>query len=157
MKSMRWQLGAIGVVLALGLYAAAQTQDHETKIQKKDVPAAVLAAFSKAFPSASVKGYAREVEKGQTKYEVECVEGKVHRDVTFSPDGTLLTVEESIEMKDVPAEVRQAFEKKYPNVKLQNAEKLTDGKTVEYEFHFKTAAGKGAEAKFDAQGREVKS
>lgn len=152
MKTGRW--GAAAAALALGLFAAAQEQNHETQIQKKDVPAAVLAAFAKAFPSATVKGYTREVEKGQTMYEVECVEGKTHRDVTYSPDGKLLLVEESVAMKDVPPAVRQALEKKYPKARIQLAEKLMDGKTVEYEFHLTTADGKEVEAKFDAQGKE---
>ncbi len=153
MKAWRW--GAVAVALALGLGAAAQPQDHETQIGKKDVPAVVLAAFAKAYPKATVKGYAREVEKDQTMYEVECVEGKTHRDVTYSPDGILLLVEERIGMKDVPPLVRQALQKKYPKAKVQLAEKLMDGKTVEYEFHLTAPDGKQVEAKFDAQGKEA--
>lgn len=152
-----WRLGAVAVALALGLCAAAQQQDHETQIGKKDVPASVLAAFAKAYPNATVKGYTREVERDQTMYEVECLEGKTHRDVTYSPDGKLLLVEESIDMKDVPPAVRQALEKKYPKAKVQLAEKLMDGKTVEYEFHLTTPDGKEVEAKFDAQGKEAQS
>src|SRR3990172_5700352 len=123
------------VFLAVGSCGSAWAQeDQEAKIEKKDVPAVVLAAFAKAFPKATVKGYAKEMEKGQTMYEVECVEGKTHRDVTFAPDGKLLMVEEEVEMSQVPEAVRQALEKKFPKAKVDIAEKITDGKTVAYEF-----------------------
>lgn len=145
------------LLFACSAGTAIAQEENETQIEKKEVPAAVLAAFAKAFPKATVKGYTREVEDGQTKYEVECVEGKTHRDVTFTPDGTLLLVEESIEMKDVPEVVRQALAKKYPNAKIELAEKLMDGKTVEFEFHWTGADGKEVEAKFDAKGNELKT
>jgi hypothetical protein len=135
--------------------AAAKTEDSEKKLEKKDVPAAVLAAFTKAYPKATVKGYAKETEKGQTSYEVESMEGTIHRDVSYAADGKLLLTEESVEMKDVPAAVREALEKKFPKAKVGIAEKVMDGKTVAYEFHVKTAAGKGAEVKFDPNGKEL--
>ena len=143
--------------LGVGLCGWAWAQeDQEAKIEKKDVPAVVLAAFAKAFPKAAVKGYAREVEKGQTMYEVECVEGKTHRDVTYAPDGKLLLVEEEVEMREVPEAVRQALEKKFPKATVNIAEKIMDGKSVAYEFHLTTPEGKEAEVKFDAQGKEEK-
>ena len=158
MRTLSYGFRGVAVVaLALGLCTAAWGQEEqEAQVEKKDVPPAVLAAFAKAFPKATVKGYAKEIEEGQTKYEVECVEGKTHRDVTFTPEGKLLLVEESMDMKDVPEVVRQALAKKYPNAKIELAEKLMDGKTVAYEFHWTTADGKEAEAKFDAQGKEEK-
>lgn len=158
-KHPGWPLKILAVVvLGAGLCSSGWTQqvEPEAKVEKKDVPAAVLAAFAKAFPKATVKGYAREVEKGQTKYEVECVEGKTHRDVTFAPDGRLLLVEEEIEISEVPEAVRQALEKRFPKAKVDIAEKIMDGKTVAYEFHLTTAEGKEAEVKLDAQGKEEK-
>jgi len=156
MKSDLLKSLAIAFLMACLCGAAYAQEDRESQITKKDVPAPVLAAFAKAYPKAVVKGYSREVEDGQTKYEVECVEGKTHRDVTYTPDGKLLLVEESIDMKDVPEVVRQALAKKYPNVKIELAEKVMDGKTVAYEFHWTGADGKEAEAKFDERGVELK-
>lgn len=136
--------------------ATAKAEDQETQVQKKDVPEPVLAAFAKAYPKATIKGYAKEMEKGQTMYEVESVEGKTHRDVSFAPDGKLLVVEESMELKDVPAAVQQALEKKYPKAKVNLVEKVTEGTSIGYEFKVTTAEGKKAEVKFDARGKEVK-
>jgi hypothetical protein len=136
--------------------ATAKAEDQEAQVQKKDVPEPVLAAFAKAYPKATIKGYAKEMEKGQTMYEVESVEGKTHRDVSFAPDGKLLVVEESMELKDVPAAVQQALEKKYPKAKVNLVEKVTEGTSIGYEFKVTTAEGKKAEVKFDARGKEVK-
>ena len=65
-------------------------------------------------------------------------------------------VEESMDAKDAPAAVQQALEKKYPKAKVNKAEKVVEGSSVGYEFHVTTAAGKKAEVKFDATGKEVK-
>jgi biopolymer transport protein ExbD len=137
--------------------AAAKEEAGETKITKKDMPAAVIAAFEKAYPKATMKGFSKEVEKGQTVYEVESVEGKMTRDATYAADGKVQAVEESVEMKDVPAAVQQALEKKFPKAKIRVAEKVMEAGSVGYEFKVTTAEGKKAEVKFDANGKEVKS
>jgi hypothetical protein len=132
-----------------------EADEGETRVTKKEVPAAVLAAFAKTYPKAMVKGYAKEMEKGKTAYEVESEEGKTHRDVLFATDGKVLIVEESMEMKDVPAAVQQALEKKFPKAKVNLAEKVMEGTSVAYEFHLTTAQGKEAEVKFDPSGKEM--
>ncbi|MCL5286382.1 MAG: PepSY-like domain-containing protein [Acidobacteria bacterium] len=175
MSSTRDLLGATlkaaaMLALALALCAAAAAQatkatkkiadeadEGEIKVAEKDVPAAVLAAFAKAYPRATVKGYAKEIKDGKPVYEVESMEATTHRDVSFAPDGKVLTVEESMEMKDVPAAVQAALEKKFPKAKINLAEKVMEGTSVAYEFHLTTAQGKEAEVKFDATGKQVKS
>lgn len=137
--------------------AATKEEAGESKITKKNIPAAVLAAFEKAYPKATMKGFSKEVEKGQTLYEIESVEGKMTRDATYAADGKVHAVEESVEMKDVPAAVQRALEKKFPKAKVNLAEKVMEGGSVGYEFKVTTAEGKKAEVKFDANGKEVKS
>jgi len=132
-----------------------EADEGETAVAKKDVPAAVLAAFAKAYSKATVKGYAKEIKDGKTVYEVESMEAATHRDVSFAPDGKLLVVEESMDMKDVPAAVQQALEKKFPKATIQLAEKVMEGPSVAYEFHLTTAQGKEAEVKFDPSGKEM--
>lgn len=134
-----------------------EADEGETAVAKKDVPAAVLAAFAKAYSKATVKGYAKEMKGGKPVYEVESMEGATHRDVSFAPDGKVLIVEESMEMKDVPTAVQQALEKRFPKAKVDLAEKVMEGTSVAYEFHVTTAQGKEAEVKFDANGKELKS
>ncbi len=136
--------------------ASPRAEAGEEQISKKDVPAAVIAAFEKAYPKATMKGFSKEVEKGQTLYEIENVEGKMRRDATYTADGKVHAVEESMDIKDVPATVQQALEKKYPKAKIRVAEKVMESGSVGYEFKLTTAEGKKAEVMFDAVGKEVK-
>jgi hypothetical protein len=159
---------AVVVTLALGTCAmvAAQAQKAqkaekavkeaaEQTLKQKDVPAPVLAAFQKAYPKAKMIGFSKEVEGGQTRYEVESVEGKVHRDVTYAADGKVVSVEESLEAADIPPAVKAAIDKKFPGGKIVLAEKVTEGGKVGYEFQIEHNK-KRHEIVFDAKGNEIK-
>lgn len=126
---------------------------HEKRVTRKEVPAAVLAAFARAFPKARVIGYAEEKEEGKTFYEVESKEGEVHRDATFLPDGKLELVEESISVKDLPAAIGTALAKEKGQCEM--AERLARGKVVEYEFHMKDGT-REYEVVMDATGKVLK-
>jgi hypothetical protein len=140
-------------LLATTLLFAPAACAQEKKVTGSAVPAPVLAAFAKAFPRAQIIGYAQDVEDGKTLYEVESKEGAIHRDVTFEPDGTLVVVEESIAVKDLPAPVRAALAKEKGRCEL--AEKLIRGKALQYEFHMKDGANE-YEVVMDAGGKVVK-
>src|SRR2546426_12370159 len=94
-------LGAAGVVLTLvlGLHAPASA---DQTIPRGRVPAPVLAAFAKAWPKATAREYAREVEGGQTFYEIESVEDSVTRDVLLKPDGTIVETEMQVPVSALP-------------------------------------------------------
>lgn len=139
--------------LVLGLTAA--TLAGERQIGREEVPAAVLAAFAGAYPKATVKGYSTEKENGQTVYEIESVEGMVMRDVTYATDGTLVSVEETLDQSELPRGVKAALHKKFPKGKVLKAEKITKGTVVTYEFQIEHE-GKQIEIVFDPEGNELK-
>ena len=147
-----WLAGVLALVL---LAAGTSAWTQEKTITKKDVPAAVLAAFAKAYPKAVIRGYSTEVDEGRRVYEVESVEGKTHRDITYASDGKVVSVEESLDASALPAPVRAAFEKKFPGARILLAEKVTAGATQNYELHFEHN-GKKAEVVYDAKGIEQK-
>src|SRR6266436_4640881 len=117
-------------VLLLAFSAVAQ----EKKITAKDVPAAVMSAFKTAYPNATIRGYAREKEKGKVFYEIESREGTTTRDVLYNPDGTVAEIEESLAASDLPAEVQQAMKEKYPKAAITKAESTTAGDKLSYEI-----------------------
>ena len=139
--------------LVLGLSASALAQ--EQRIIRKDVPAAVLAVFAQAYPKATIKGYRKEMDKGQTVYEIESVEGKTRRDVTYSADGKLISVEETVNTNELPPGVKAALDKKFPGGKILRAEKVTKRTVVGYEFQIEHK-GKTTEIVFDPTGNELK-
>jgi hypothetical protein len=136
-----------GAVSLLSISAAAQ----EKKITAKQVPAAVISAFKSSYPNATIRGYAREKEDGKVFYEIESLEGTMHRDVLYNADGTVAEVEESIAVTDLPAGAQQAIKQKYPRGVIILAEKTTVGDTVGYEVSLRNGRKRIA-MEFDASG-----
>ena len=126
----------------------------EKKITREVVPAAVLSAFEKSYPEATIRGFSREEEGGKTLYEVESLEGKTTRDIQYAPDGTVAEIEEGVAVNDLPAVVREAVKREYPKGKVVKAEKVTRESMVEYEVHL-TAGKARHELVLDAAGKVV--
>lgn len=112
----------------------AQAQDGESAVGMDAVPAAVTAAFRKAYPSAKIKGTSKEIDNGATFYEIESIDGKQHRDVSYRPDGSVSAVEETIQVGGVPGAVVASVQKKYPGATVTRIERVTKGGNVTYEL-----------------------
>ena len=152
----RFQRRVLGALIALPVLALSElVLAKEQRITRNEVPEAVLAAFEEAYPKATIKGYARETEKGQTAYEIESLEGKTRRDVTYTPHGKLISVEETVDTSDLPPGVKAALAKKFPDGKVLRAERVMKGAVVGYEFRIEHE-GATTEIVFDAQGNELK-
>lgn len=106
----------------------------ERAIKKQAVPKAVLTAFHAAYPAAVVKGYAMEDDSGAVRYEIESTEGAIHRDITYSADGTAVSIEESIPYTSLPERVRNTITKSYPKGKVSVCEKVTKGSVTQFEI-----------------------
>jgi hypothetical protein len=164
-----WALGTLAAFLvALGGFVAAQQattkptaqkpvvkkevkteQDDEEKEEQEgakkytiatELPAAVKDAFKKSYPKATIRGTAKETEDGKTVYEVESVENGKARDLMYNADGTVISIEEEMNAADLPAPVAAALKKLYPKATISVAEKVTEGKTIQYELQIKGAA-----------------
>jgi uncharacterized membrane protein YkoI len=141
--------------LILSLTAVGFAQG-EKKLSAKQLPAAVQAAFHKAYPAATIKGASSEVENGKTVYEVESVDGKINRDLLYSEDGSVVEIEETIALKALPDEVSKALKTETGKGKVLKAEKLTKGATIQYEFVVGSGKNK-REVVIDPTGKIVKA
>ena len=152
----RWQrLFQLVAATTVVLGVAASFLAQEQQIRRKGVPESVLAAFEKAYPNATIKGFSKEKDDaGQILYEVECEEGKVKRDVTYLADGALVSIEETVEASEWPSAVKDAVDSKFPGGKVLKAEKIIKGDTVAYEFQIRHN-GRKTEVVFDSEGNEV--
>ena len=112
----------------------AQAQASERKLTEKQMPAAVLAAFHKAYPAATIHGLSVEKEHGKAFYEVESLDGTTRRDLSYLADGSVAEIEETIAAADLPAAVRAAVKSKHPRGMVMKAEKNTKGATLTYEI-----------------------
>ncbi len=141
----------MAVVLVFALAASAQ----EKKIKKSDLPAAVQKTADEQSKGAIVKGYNSEVEDGKTIYEVELTVNGHSRDVSISPAGEVVEVEEEVALDSLPAEVRDGLQKKAGAGKITKVESLTKkGKLVAYEAQVRTN-GKKSEVQVGPDGKPL--
>ncbi len=145
---------ALLTFLALTIFGVGIVPGDE-KLSRKDVPSAVLAAFEKAYPHATVKGYGSEKEGDKLFYEIESIEGKMTRDVLYNPDGTVVEVEEGVAEGELPQAVMQSVKRQYPKAVISKAERTTRGTAVTYEITAKQE-GKTFNITLDSNGQAPK-
>ena len=148
-------------VLVLSAFVAAFPKEaskvrDETKLDKKDLPVAVIAAFQKAYPKATIEGASKEVKDSVQYYEVESKDGKTERSILYQQDGSVFEIEEQVQTASLPEPVKAAVGKDFPKGKIDKAEKITRGATVEYEITVATGKEK-AEVLLDNTGKVIKS
>lgn len=129
---------------------------QESRIKMKDLPAAVQQTVREQSKGATIRGLSREVENGETNYEVELRVNGHNRDVLIAPNGTVVEVEEQVTLDSLPAVVRTAIEQNAAGGRTVLVESLTKGGTLMwYEAHIKKA-GKSREVKINPEGQLVK-
>jgi hypothetical protein len=140
-------------ILMLTITVALPAKDK--KITKKDLPAAVLSAFEKAYPKATIKGVGKENENKTTYFEIESIDGKISRDILYTTEGKAYEIEESMSKSDLPKEIQTTLKSQYAKANFVKAEKVTHDSAIGYEIQIKT--GKKVKAlSFDAAGKLVK-
>src|SRR5262245_29745037 len=108
--------------------------------QGTKAPAAVTAAFKAAYPAATIKHVSKEVEKGETIYEIESVDAGRNRDLLYHADGKLISYEEALTEAEVPAAVTAALKARYPKATVTRRERLVEGQKVSIELGLRGAS-----------------
>ena len=139
----------LSFLLAIALCSLAPAV--EKRIKKSDLPPSVLKTAEEQAKGATVKGYAKETEDGQTFYEVETVAGGKSRDILIDAGGKLVEVEEQKDLDSIPAAAKAALEK---SGKVLKVESVTRGNNVAYEAIVQSK-GKKSEVKVDAEGNAL--
>jgi hypothetical protein len=139
----RW-LAFSGCLISISLLA-------DTKVPFDRLPAAVQSSARANAKGAEIVGASKEVEKGQTSYEVETKLGGKSRDLSFDSSGKLLAVEEEVTFKALPASARAAIEKRAAGGTMNKIEAVTVGSSVSYEAVV-TANGKRREIAVNVDG-----
>jgi hypothetical protein len=127
---------------------------NETKKTLESLPPAVREAVEALSRGATLRGIAKEVENGETFYEVETTVRGRTRDVMLDARGKLVSVEEQTTLSEIPAAARAAILKAVGAGKLVLVEKVTKGETIFYEGHI-SLGGSASEVKVYADGRPV--
>lgn len=137
-------------IVTLGVYG------DEEKVALDKLPSAVVKAVKAKFPKAKLVSAGKEVEGGQTVYEVQIKNNGQTIEVTTTPKGKILEVEKEIAVKDLPKAVKAALDAMYPKAEVKKVEEIHEGdKPAVFELLVVTAKKKTVEVKFDAKGKVV--
>jgi hypothetical protein len=108
-------------------------------------------------PGATVHGCVKDVSAGKTTYEMELVTPKGSKDVTFSPQGDVLEIEQQVDATALPPPVAAAFAKAASGGKLGKVESLTrQGQLIAYESTV-AKGGRHRELAFRPDGTAMKA
>ena len=136
----------IMLMLVAGLMASLT---YAQKIQDKNVPAVVKAAFQKQYPTAKEVKW----EKENGNYEVSFDLNEADNSVLIDANGNILETEIEIETSQLPAGVLDYVKTNYGGEKVTEIAKITDAKgTVTYEVEIK-----GKDLIFDNNGKFIKA
>ena len=143
------------IAFALLVTAASALVAQERKIARRNLPAAVARTAATESQGAKIRGYSQEQEHGQTFYEVEMTVKGHHRDVLIDSSGTVVEVEEQVQLVDVPAAVRDSLRAAAGKGKVTGVESITKGgRIVAYEARVNTK-GKRSEVSVDPDGKRI--
>jgi uncharacterized membrane protein YkoI len=128
---------------------------QEKQIKRSDLPPAVEKTVAAQSKGAEVRGFSKETEDGQVRYEAELMVNGHSRDIEMDAGGTIVEVEEQVAMETLPAAVRDGLQAKAGNGKLIKVESITKGdKLVAYEAKV-MSAGKKSEVQVDRNGKPL--
>jgi hypothetical protein len=143
------------IVLAAALTVAMQQEpDQEQRVTRRDLPAAVARTVDAQGHGATIRGFSKEKEHGQTFYEVELRVNGHSRDVLIDTAGAVVEVEEQVDIATLPAAVREALIAAAGSGKLRSVESVMRGGQTAYEGHVSTN-GKWSEIKVGPDGKPL--
>jgi hypothetical protein len=153
----------IPAAIVCALIVVGPSRADEEKVTLDKVPKAVTGAIKKRFPNAEVLGASTEPgEDGKTVYEMQIKDAGHKCDVTVTPEGKLVSIERTIDEKDLPKKTAATLKEKWPGAKYEIIEEVIhvkDGKesTDYYEVLMTTTDKKKIEACVAADGKVVKT
>jgi biopolymer transport protein ExbD len=145
----------VSVMSVLVLLFAVNASGQEKHIKRSDLPPAVQKTADEQSKGATVRGYAKEMEKGKMEYEVETIVNGHTRDVSMDPDGRILEIEEEVALDTLAPTVREGLQKKAGKGTITKVETITKHDTlVAYEAQVRTA-GRRSEVQVGPDGKPL--
>lgn len=143
------------ILLTTLLLFAGLAVAQEKKIKRSDLPPAVEKTVAAQSAGATVKGFSKEIEKGQTYYEAELIVNGHTKDILIDANGAIVEVEEEVAMNALPTEVKAGLQAKAGEGKLVKVETLTkNDKLVAYEAQVRKG-GKKSEVQVGPDGKPL--
>jgi hypothetical protein len=145
----------ISVVVSLGLAGCASTKEEEVAVALVDLPHTVRATVEKVTAGGQVESITREVERGQTVYDVEAtVAGKHLEFVIAHADGSVVGTEVPVEFSELPEAVRAAALEFFGSPAGLRASKGVEYGVTSFEIEGQKN-GEDVEVEFDPAGKRL--
>jgi hypothetical protein len=148
---------ALGVVaLGIGLAASAAAREH--RVDRANVPGAVLAAVSAKYSTGTMTRFTKEEEHGKIVYEVTVELGADRRELDVSPEGKIQGEERTLPFEQTPTAVQKAFaHSRFGKGSVLRAEESTRYlPTLKVTYELLVRAGeRKLELVYDAKGKLV--
>src|SRR5882757_8825413 len=146
-----------GVLCALFLISLGTVIAQERRVTMKSLPPAVKKTVEEQTKGATIKGLSKEKENGKTQYEVETVVGGHTRDMLIDESGTVVEIEEAVDLNTLPEGVQSGIKQKAGKGKILKVEALTkNGTLTAYEVQLQKA-GKKSEFQVSTDGTPIPS
>jgi len=144
------------LTIALAISSCAYAAEHS--VPCSTLPEAVQQRSKSLLePGTTVHGCVKDVSADKTTYEMELLTPKGSKDVTFSPLGEVLEVEQQVDPATLPPPVAAAFARAATGGKLGKVESLTrQGKLISYESRVERG-GEHREVAFRPDGAPMKA
>jgi uncharacterized membrane protein YkoI len=137
------------------LTTISSAQGNEKNIQRADLPPAVEKTVVTQSQGATIKGFSREKENGQTYYEAEMTVNGHSKDVTIDANGAVVEIEEQVALDSLPSSVKDGLRAKAGTGKILKVESLTKhDQLVAYEAKVQTD-GKKKEIQVGPDGQPL--
>lgn len=156
MRQMRHWLALWAFVVVAAGAAAWADDDKEEKVALDKLPKAVLKAVKAKFKSAELVSAATEKDNGKLVYEIVIKDKGQNVDVSVTPEGKIVSYERTIDVRDLPRQVKDAIKSKYPRAKMERAEELHKKDKVSFEVVIATG-DKKMEVVLDREGKILNS
>src|SRR5882672_9241680 len=96
-------------VLMLGIWLTESATAKERRVEKAEVPPAVVAAVSAKYAKGKLTGFTKDEAHGTTVFEVRVELGTERREVEVAPGGKILGEERALSFQETPGAVQRAF------------------------------------------------
>jgi hypothetical protein len=152
---MRRLIGCVAATLAFVVLGSSVRAEDE-KIPLDQVPALIKDAVKAKYPKAEIVSAEKGDVDGTKVFEFKLKQGIKEWEVAFTPAGKFHSSEEPLKEAELPAKVKDAFAKKYTDVKILTCEKETTGEGTAAKVVFEIIFEKGKdklEAQFDPNGK----
>jgi hypothetical protein len=144
------------LAVALSLSSCVYAAEHSVPCHTLP-PAVQQRSKSLLEPGTTVHSCVKDVSAGKTSYEIELITSNGSKDVTISPQGDVLEIEQQLDPAALPPPVAAAFARAAIGGRLGKIESLTrHGQLISYEATVEKG-GKHREVAFRPDGAPMKA